>query len=101
MMKNKIMPVKMSATLWLRSKAVAICPAPHSRKTMRKVVSTIIAGLNLASHETIIAVKPIPPAEEVVMEWSTPETIRKPHRPQSPPESAIVRIITFLTLMPT
>ena len=67
---------------------------------MRKDVIIIRMGLNLASHETIMAVKPIPPAKFLEIVWLVPETRRKPASPQMPPESTIVRIMTFLTLIP-
>ena len=61
MMKNRMMPVRMSDTLSFRRKAVAISPAPRPRKINRKEVSAITKGLNLASHDTMIAVNPCPP----------------------------------------
>ena len=56
--------------------------------------------LNCASQATMIAVKPRPPAVEVEMVWLTPATSMKPAMPQMAPEMAMVRMVTFLTLMP-
>ena len=50
MMKNRMMPVRMSPKASLRPKSVAISLAPRSRNTMRKLVSTMKTGLNLASQ---------------------------------------------------
>ena len=47
-----------------------------------------------------MAVKPRPPAVEVEMVWLEPATAMKPARPQIAPDSAMVRMVTFLTLMP-
>ena len=48
----------------------------------------------------MMAVKPRPPAVEVEMVWLAPETAMKPARPQMAPEMAMVRMVTFFTLMP-
>ena len=71
-----------------------------SRNEIINEVKSITKGLKPASQETIIAVKPLPPAVSVEIEWSVPETRRKPARPQIAPDTAIVRIITFLTSIP-
>lgn len=57
-------------------------------------------GLNLASQETMIAVKPWPPTVLVEIVWSVPATSIRPARPQTAPEMAIVRTITRPTSMP-
>ena len=49
----------------LRLKVEAISEAPRSRNASRKAMSSITKVLNLASHATIIAVKPWPPEVEV------------------------------------
>ena len=49
---------------------------------------------------TIIAVNPRPFATVVVMVWFVLPTSNKPATPQTAPERSIVRIITFLTLIP-
>ena len=53
-----------------------------------------------AADIVIIAVKPWPPMVLVLMEWSVPATISIPAIPQIAPEIIIVRIMTFLTLIP-
>lgn len=72
MMKNKMMPVRMSQKELLRPKEVEISVAPFSRNTSSRLVSTMNTGLNLASQETMTAVKPRPPARVVVIVWSVP-----------------------------
>ena len=67
MMKNSIMPVRMSPKAWFRPRAVEISLAPLSINTRRRLVKIIVMGLNFASQETITAVKPRPPAIVVVM----------------------------------
>ena len=62
MMKNRIIPVTISAILSLSRRLVAICPEPRCKNTMRNDVSIITIGLNFASHDTMIAVNPLPPA---------------------------------------
>ena len=42
---------------------------PLERKTTNKEVKIIKIGLNLASQETRIAVKPLPPAEVLLTVW--------------------------------
>ena len=101
MMKNRMMPVRISPKDWLSEKLVAISLAPRSRKTSRKLVRIIQIGLNLASHETMTAVKPRPSTMLVVSVWFVPPTSRRPARPQTAPESSIVRMMTRSTLMPT
>ena len=101
MMKNRMMPVRISEKEWFRPKAVEISPAPRSRNTSSREVKTMMMGLNFASHDTMTAVKPRPPAIVVVTVWLMPPTSSRPARPQIAPESAIVRMMTFSTLMPT
>ena len=62
MMKKMMMPLRMSANDWLSPNTVEISPAPRERNTSRKLVRIILMGLNFASHETMTAVKPRPPA---------------------------------------
>ena len=81
--KNIMIPVRISETLSLSLNAVAISPAPLSRNTIRKETSAITIGLNFASQETIIAVKPIPPTTSLLMVWSVPLTSKSPATPQS------------------
>ena len=71
------------------------------RKTIRKLVRIIQMGLNLASHETMTAVKPRPSTMVVVSVWFVPPTSSRPARPQIAPDSSMVRMMTFSTLMPT
>ena len=101
MMKKRMMPVSMSPKASFRPKSVAISLAPRSRNTSRKLASTMKTGLNLASQDTMTAVKPRLSESEVVIVWSVPATSRKPARPHSAPEMSIVRMITRSTLMPT
>ena len=101
MMKKMMMPLRMSANDWLSPNAVEISPAPRSRNTSRKLVRIMPSGLNLASHETMTAVKPCPPAMVVVIVWSVPDTSSTPAMPHSAPDSSIVRTMTLPTLMPT
>ena len=79
---------------------IEICSAPRSRKTIKNDVSTITIGLNLASHETIIAVKPRPPTVLVPIVWPVPATNKSPAIPQRAPDMISVLIITFLTFIP-
>ena len=101
MMKNRMMPVRMSAKDWFRPNTVEISLAPRLRKTRRKLVKIMKMGLNFASHETMTAVKPLPPAMVVVMVWSVPPTSSRPAIPQTAPDRSMVRMMTFSTLMPT
>ena len=94
------MPVITSDADSLSPYWLAICTAPLSRNTRKKEIRSIIYGLNLASHETIIAVKPRPPAVLVEIVWLEPLTRRKPVSPHNAPEIAIVHIITLLTFIP-
>ena len=64
---------------------VDIALAPRLRNTSRKLVNTMVKGLNLASHATMTAVKPRPPAMVVVMVWSVPPTSSNPATPQTAP----------------
>ena len=73
--------------------------APFSRKTISADISIITKGLNLASHATMIAVKPRPPAVLVEIVWLAPATAIKPARPQIAPEMHMVRMMTLRTLM--
>lgn len=66
MIKNKIMPVRISENDWFRPKLVEISLAPLFRKIIRKLVKIIVNGLNFAIQETITAVKPCPFATVVV-----------------------------------
>ena len=101
MMKKMMMPLRISANDWLRPNTVEISLAPRSRNTSRKLVKIMPRGLNLASHETMTAVKPWPPAMVVVIVWSVPDTSSTPAMPHSAPDSSIVRTMTLPTLMPT
>ena len=58
-------------------------------------------GLNLASQLTSTAVKPRPSTMVVVRVWLVEPTSSSPARPQTAPESSMVRMMTFSTLMPT
>ena len=68
------------------SNCVEISLAPRAIKIRRNVVRTIISGLNFASHETMIAVNPRPPAVVDEIAWDAQPTIIKPARPQITPE---------------
>lgn len=70
-------------------------------KTRKKEITTIVNVLNFESHATMIAVNPRPPAVLVEIVWLEPLTMIKPARPQIAPEIAIVRMMTFFTLIPT
>ena len=70
------------------------------KKVIKKEVATMYKGLNLASHATIIAVKPILLALSVLIEWLMPLARSKPTSPQMAPDKTKVLIITFLTLIP-
>ena len=61
---------------------------------------SIPSGLRLAIHATMMAVKPLPPAVDVDIVWLAPLTMTAPARPQIPEDMSIVRITTFLTLIP-
>ena len=74
--------------------------APRSRNTSRKDVNIIISGLNLANHDTMMAVNPLPSAVVEAMECDVPPTRRRPVRPHIAPDIAMVRMITFFTLIP-
>ena len=101
MMKNKIIPVSISENDWLSPNEVDISPAPLSRKMIKKLVNIIVIGLNLASHDTITAVKPWPELMVVVMVWLIPPTRIQPAKPQSAPERIMVRMIIFSVFIPT
>ena len=60
----------------------------------------MVKVLNFDIQATIIAVNPRPPAVLVEIVWLEPQTISHPANPQIAPEIAIVRMITFLTLIP-
>jgi len=78
----------------------AICPAPFCMNTRKKDTRIITKVLNLLSQETIMAVKPLPPAVLVEIVWLAPPTMIKPAIPQIAPDRAMVRRITRFTLMP-
>ena len=61
----------------------------------------ITNGLNLDSHATMMAVKPLPPAVSVLIVWFVPPTSKSPAIPQIAPDTMRVLIITFLTFIPT
>ena len=67
-MKNNTMPITISGKDESILKVVVICDAPWSRKVISAAVPIIISGLNFASQETIIAVKPCPPTLTLVTE---------------------------------
>ena len=93
--KKIIIPVIISEKEEFNLYTSEIFDAPFSRKTISNEVSTIKIGLNFASHDTIIAVKPLPPAVSLLREWSVPATKRKPAIPHIAPEIAIVLKITL------
>ena len=99
-MKNRIIPVRMSEKLVFNSKTVAISPAPRSRNTSKKLVRSIAAVLNFDIQLTMTAVKPRPPARVVVIVWFVPATRSNPARPHKAPLKAAVRIMTDGTLIP-
>ena len=68
--------------------------------TSSRLVKIMMMGLNFAIHDTMTAVKPRPPTMVVVSVWSVPAVRRKPIRPQTAPESSMVRMMTRSTLMP-
>ena len=72
---------------------------PLSRKIKSAEMRIMINGLNFASHATMMAVKPLPPAVLVEMVWLAPDTARKPAMPHSAPEINMVRVMTLGTLM--
>ena len=96
-----MMPDRMSANDWLNPKTVEISSAPRLRNTSSRLVKIMLSGLNFASHETMTAVKPCPPAMVVVIVWSVPDTSSTPATPHSAPDRSMVRMMTFSTLMPT
>ena len=57
-------------------------------------------GLRFASHATMIAVKPTPPATDVESVCSVPQACTIPAIPQIAPLKNIVLIIILLGLMP-
>ena len=59
----------------------AICPAPFCMNTRKKDTRIITKVLNLLSQETIMAVKPLPPAVLVEIVWLAPPTMIKPAIP--------------------
>lgn len=73
MMKNKMMPVRILAAYSLRLNWEAISEAPRSKKTIKKEIKIMTKALNLASHATMMAVKPLPLAVAVEMVWLTPK----------------------------
>ena len=58
MIKNRMIPVRISAKDWFSPKVVEISLAPLFKNTMRKLVKAMVKGLNFAIQETITAVKP-------------------------------------------
>lgn len=74
--------------------------APFCINTRKKETSIITKVLNLLSQDTMMAVKPLPPAVLVDIVWLAPQTMMKPAIPQMAPDSAMVRRITFFTLIP-
>ena len=62
-------------------------------------MTAIAHTLNFASHATIIAVKPRPPAVLVEIVWEEPLTRINPAIPAIPPEIPTVRTMTFPTLI--
>ena len=98
--KKIIIPVIISENELLRPNIVEISPAPFSRKTIMNAVRIIVMGLNFASHETMIAVNPLPSTVFEAIVWFVPLTRSRPAIPQIAPERMRVLIITFLTLIP-
>ena len=78
-----------------------IWAAPWFSSWISPAVRIMASGLNLPSQLTMMAVKPWPPADSVVTDWSSPAPIRYPARPHSAPLSTMVRMITLPTLIPT
>ena len=99
-MKKRIIPVKISEKSPFRPNLEVTSSAPRPKKTSSRVVKIIVMGLNLPSHETIMAVKPLPPTRFESIEWEEPPTSKRPASPHIAPDTSIVRIITFLTFMP-
>ena len=66
MMKNRMIPVKMSANEWFSINRVEISLAPRLSNTSRKLVKIMMIGSNFASQETMTAVKPRPSTNVVV-----------------------------------
>ena len=73
--------------------------APLSRKISSAEKRIITKELNLASHATMMAVKPRPPAVLMEMVWLAPDTARKPAIPHTAPDTTMVRMMTWGTLM--
>ncbi len=84
MMKNRMMPVRISAEEWFRPKVVEISLAPRPSTTSRKLVKIMMMGLNLAIQDTMTAVKPRPSddggGEGVVRAGSQQQTHQAAHR---------------------
>ena len=78
----------------------AICPAPFCMNTRKNETRIMANALNLLSQETMMAVKPRPPAVLVEMVWLAPLTMINQAIPQMAPDKAMVRRITFFTLIP-
>ena len=98
--KNKIIPVITSDAFSFRLYCVAIWIAPCCINTRRNAMTAIAHTLNFASHATIIAVKPRPPAVLVEIVWEEPLTRINPAIPAIQPEIPTVRTMTFPTLIP-
>ena len=79
MMKNRMMPVRMSEKDWFRPKVLEISPAPRPRTTSSRLVKIMMMGLNFAIHDTMTAVKPRPPTMVVVRVWSVPAVEQQAH----------------------
>ena len=95
-----MMPVITSEAFSFRLNWEAICPAPFCMNTRKNDTRTMANALNLLSQDTMMAVNPLPPAVLVEMVWLAPLTMMKPAMPQMAPDRAMVRIITFFTLIP-
>ena len=100
MMKNRMIPVRISAKDWFRLKAVEISPAPRSMVTSSREAAIMMKGLNLDIQDTMTAVKPRLSTMVVVRVWLMPAVRIYPIRPQTAPESTMVRMMTRSTLMP-
>ncbi len=80
--------------------SVCIMLQPFCSAANRKETASTPAGDSRASHTTLTAVKPRPPATASVSWRSGPATCSMPARPQMPAERNIVRRMTRLTGMP-
>ena len=73
-----MIPVMISDAFSFKLNWDAICPAPFCMNTRKKDTRIITKVLNLLSQETIMAVKPLPPAVLVEIVWLAPPTMIKP-----------------------